>query len=314
MINTNKITPESTKYARGTVWWVELTADPVCSASQIFKRPCLIISNDEFNCKFNKITVIPLSTKERYEGHDTIVQTIIDGKMSYILCDQIRQVDFSVIGTYAFTLNKACLREVERILNKLYFEQPVVDEVVETAVDMTDDRAKISVIEPPEIEEATKFDDKNMFVRLNNSVQDKLNKTASDLNDLQKRIQANFNTVNGVAPKKTKTITKTVSTNNVNNQKSKCSNTNNNVINHVKRNDPPTRLFLGRKPSAMPTKYYSDIDNNIRWWNDYLTNGVEYCMEKYSLTDKISFSKRKYLVKVKLLKLGYDLNKIIEPH
>jgi mRNA-degrading endonuclease toxin of MazEF toxin-antitoxin module len=288
MINTNKI-PESTKYARGTVWWVELTADPVCSASQIFKRPCLIISNDEFNCKFNKITVIPLSTKERYEGHDTIVQTIIDGKMSYILCDQIRQVDFSVIGTYAFTLNKACLREVERILNKLYFEQPVVNEVVETAVDMTDDRAKISVIEPPEIEEATKFDDKNMFVRLNNSVQDKLNKTASDLNDLQKRIQANLNTVNGVESKRTKTITKAKSPINT---------------------DTKNKTSKKSTPS-MPSGYFSDIQNNIDFWNDILKHSEEYMIDKYNFRDRLQLMKRKSRVKIFLKSLGYDITKTI---
>ena len=57
MCDTSNII-RSTAYARGTVWWVTLQIDPMCDTLQRFKRPCLIISNDEFNMKFGKVTII----------------------------------------------------------------------------------------------------------------------------------------------------------------------------------------------------------------------------------------------------------------
>lgn len=52
------------KYSQGDIVFIDL--DPAKGTEQKKKRPCLIISNDNYNKVFNTIIVIPISSSQKY--------------------------------------------------------------------------------------------------------------------------------------------------------------------------------------------------------------------------------------------------------
>ena len=117
---------KSTRFARGTVWWVNDVTDTMCTTSQKGSRPFLIISDSEYNIKWSKVTVIPLSHQNKYEGREFVCVTTIDGCKSYILTDQIRQLDISRLDNYVYTLNNKVLQQVDYNIVRLYTGNSVV--------------------------------------------------------------------------------------------------------------------------------------------------------------------------------------------
>lgn len=282
MNNTN--TTKSTKYARGTVWWVDLKSDPMCVTSQTFKRPCLIISNDDYNVRCDKRTVIPMSSQNKYNDWSTAVHTIYEGADSYILCDQIRQIDIKHFIGYVFTVNPKCMQEVEKIISDCYLSN--VSTLNYTRPYTTSKSTEVYT-DKNDKEFTTKICVKNDAVNKDNFC--KINNTVND------------NTTDN-------------NTDNSTNVANKSSITDLNRDTYIQSRDyahSPTRLFFGKCSSKMPQGFYSLIENNIKWWNDYLNEGQDYVMKKYNLDTVIRFQKRKYIVKKKLLDKHYDLSKPI---
>ena len=85
-----------------------------------------------------------------------------------------------------------------------------------------------------------------------------------------------------------------------------------NEIRHRKEVIPAQRKnYNGKCASQMPRGYYTILDHNIKWWNDYLNYGQKYVMEHYNLDTIVRFQKRKYIVKKTLLEHNYDITKPI---
>jgi len=245
---------KSTKYARGTVWWVNTIDDSMCSTSQKGRRPFLIISADEFNIRFGKVTVIPMSSQSKYDKYDYSVPTSIDGKVVYALVDQIRQMDIVHLLHYAYTINNVVLKDIDIILAKIYTD-----------------------------------------IRPNSCCQ---NKTHDTIN-LSK------------ATHKTDNINETNNINKISTLTNKRNVPITNEIRHIKREKNHPRTYKGRIGSAMPQGFYTILDNNIIWWNDFLNYGVDFVKNKYNLKDDTRFAKRKYLVRKILIDNHYDLTKPI---
>lgn len=91
------------RYARGTVWFAELP-DAEDTHQTAKPRPVLIISNNEFNKSGPTVTVLPMTTKE----HDYPFRVALDSgnpnkdnvQKSYVMCDQIRNVDKQILKNY----------------------------------------------------------------------------------------------------------------------------------------------------------------------------------------------------------------------
>jgi mRNA-degrading endonuclease toxin of MazEF toxin-antitoxin module len=251
---------KSTKYARGTVWWVNTINDSMCSTSQKGRRPFLIISADEFNIRFGKVTVIPMSSQSKYDKYDYSVPTSIDGKVVYALVDQIRQMDIVHLLHYAYTINNVVLKDIDIILTKIYTN-----------------------------------------IKSNSCCQSKT-----------------YNTINSFkTTDKTDNINKTDNSNKTDNINKISTSTNKrnvpiiNEIRHIKREKNHPRTYKGRIDSSMPLGFYTVLDNNIIWWNDFLNYGVDFVKNKYNLKDDTRFAKRKYLVRKILIDNHYDLTKPI---
>jgi mRNA-degrading endonuclease toxin of MazEF toxin-antitoxin module len=256
---------KSTKYARGTVWWVNTIDDSMCSTSQKGRRPFLIISNDEFNIRFGKVTVIPMSSQSKYDKYDYSVPTAIDDKVVYALVDQIRQIDTFYLLHYAYTINENVLHHIDNIITNLYTDLKIT------------------------------------YNTNNNDINVELNSTISILNSCLDK----FNSFLFDFHKYINTITNNKDKSNIHSESLK--NVNTNVI-----SDKTNTKKVKKNKSSMPYKFYSDLTNNIEFWNDLLINGETYVCNKYNLKNRAAFNRRKSRVKLYLIKCGYDISNIIE--
>lgn len=289
---------KSTRYARGTVWWVETKDDSMCTTSQKGRRPFLIISNNEFNRRFGKVTVIPMSHQDKYEQYDFVISTIIDGKKCYALVDQIRQMDTSYLKSYAYTLNTALLTDIDTILVELYtnmeFEDSCEDDDSGNHIEMTN-ASSITDIDAlnnriSELDEAIKSTHStlNDYAQELNALLSNLNKSINSLRETGETSTSNYEKITVSETKPTKTIKAS--------KKSKSSKTKSNKHNK----------------SSMPYKFYSDINNNIDFWNDLLVEGETFVCSKYNLKDGAPFNRRKSRVKMCLIEHGYNVTDIID--
>ena len=317
MCDTSNII-RSTAYARGTVWWVTLQIDPMCDTLQRFKRPCLIISNDEFNMKFGKVTIIPMSSKQKYDNWDNIVVTSWGSGNSYILCDQIRQIDTQYLTEYAFTLNPKCMEQVEQFLLKFYFTH-------------NDNVDIVPVVEHKILNEGTTT--KENKVAKNNSNKELITNTTDSLNEIRQSNQEIIEkTIQSLKDKVDKMVNRvTVDSNSINTITNE-EKVKDNVSTYFKKakkaetsksnksKKTPAKKFnvtatnTSRRGLSMPYRFFVDIDNNIDFWNDLVTYGKAEVCKKYKLLDNTQFNRRKSRVKLLLEKHGYNptMDKIIE--
>lgn len=261
---------KSTKFARGTVWWIDNRTDSMCSTSQKGVRPFLIISNDEYNIKFGKATVIPMSHQDKYETYEAAVFTYFENQKCYILVDQIRQVDFKYLKSYAFTLAPDVLKMVDAMFIRIYThsnlelpKEPIKEKVVE------------NIQNPVKIEK-----ENNLELRLNNLekvVEEQTNLILKLVNDIQHNAFSN--------PKKEKVSVTTKKSTKANSKKNSAK----------------------KSKSSMPYGYFSDINNNIDFWNDLIKHGKEYVCDKYKLATESQFSHRKSRVSKFLHEQGIEL-------
>lgn len=108
------------KPSRGEIWMVKL--DSTVGHAQAKRRPCLIVSDDQFNHSSSKLcTLVPLTSKNKYNPLHVFIEPV--GKLhkpSYIMCDQIRIVSLQRFSgsCWAFVGNEI-LVEVEYALKVL---------------------------------------------------------------------------------------------------------------------------------------------------------------------------------------------------
>lgn len=91
---------------RGHVVWVNL--DPTIGSEIRKKRPCVIVSNDAANLYFDRITLLPITSKklEHIESFQVFLPASLSGlsKDSKILAEQIRTVSKKRVDPKPVTL------------------------------------------------------------------------------------------------------------------------------------------------------------------------------------------------------------------
>ena len=290
----------STKFARGTVWWVDVVKDSMCTTSQQGKRPFLIISNDEYNIRYKKVTALPMSHQEKYKNFDSAVCTVFDNKECYILVDQIRQIDFSYLCSYHFTVNGLVMDEVERKFKKLYTSDYFFTDEDNATSENSDTAYKVDSLAEQLNDLNTTLSNIKNFINITNSKVENHNKEiikiVTTLNDLVLGINNKKAVLDMMADVTiSKDTEKKVDSTKVKSNKPK-------VIGN--RNVP-------HSTSAMPSGFYTDVQNNVDFWNDLLIEGEEFVCKKYNLPDRIRFCKRKSNVRLFLERNGFDTTDII---
>lgn len=96
---------------RGDMYWVNL--DPTMGSEIKKKRPCLILSVNPINRARKTLIVVPLSTSAIVR-FPIVMPVICDGKDVTIVCDQIRTVDKSRLGSKIGEVDKKQLKDIEK--------------------------------------------------------------------------------------------------------------------------------------------------------------------------------------------------------
>lgn len=109
-----------TKPSRGQVWFVNL--DPTIGREQAKKRPCLILSADQFNRgPAGLLIVVPLTSKKRNIPFHVDVYPPAGGLSvaSFIMCEQVRSISVHRLINYIGEVTDSTLYAVEDILKML---------------------------------------------------------------------------------------------------------------------------------------------------------------------------------------------------
>ncbi len=103
---------------RGDIWWVNL--EPVKGHEQGGKRPCLIVSVNEFNrIPHGLVWALPITSNIRFKHAFTIAAQRGDGGLkldSMVLCHQLRTISTDRLILRAGTLPIALFTEVQKRL------------------------------------------------------------------------------------------------------------------------------------------------------------------------------------------------------
>lgn len=102
------------KPIRGEIWLTDL--DPVVGHEQAKLRPCLIISDDDFNSTASKLAVIiPLTSQYRNTPWYVEVDPPNGGlnKISYIMCNHVRTVSHLRFSKKCGLIDNDTIKQVE---------------------------------------------------------------------------------------------------------------------------------------------------------------------------------------------------------
>lgn len=99
---------------------VLVNLDPSMGSEIKKTRPCSIISPDEMNKYLRTVVLAPMTTKSR--SYPTRVEVKHEGKIGWIVLDQIRTIDKQRIIKKLGRLSKPEIREVKDIIKETYVE------------------------------------------------------------------------------------------------------------------------------------------------------------------------------------------------
>lgn len=105
------------KYARGTVWWLRSSSISADTNVQQGSRPVLIISRNNRGAS-SIVEVLTLTTNSDRSSKypDINVPVVIDGRISYIQCNQHMTVDTKRLVDFYCVIEDTIMKEVERCL------------------------------------------------------------------------------------------------------------------------------------------------------------------------------------------------------
>lgn len=119
------------KFIRGQVWW-QKPAPIRQPGIQSDGRPVVIISNNAGNRFSPAITVIPFTTADKKPLPTHVKVLMEDGKVSTVLCEQLRTISTELLDSYIGTLDDTKLTEIEgATLIALGFKQPEIQKEIE---------------------------------------------------------------------------------------------------------------------------------------------------------------------------------------
>ena len=98
---------------RGDVWWVDF--DPAIGGELRKRRPAIVVSNDYFNIRNNRVQVIPLTSSEKrlylFEAYVTLGE-----QRDKAMADQIRTVSKERFSNRAGRVTSREMAEIERAI------------------------------------------------------------------------------------------------------------------------------------------------------------------------------------------------------
>lgn len=105
------------KFMRGQVWWQRPSATKQIGV-QSDGRPVVIISNNACNRFSPAITVVPLTTAEKKPLPTHVRMLMEDGKVSTVLCEQLRTISTELIQNYVGTVDDTKMTEIDGAILK----------------------------------------------------------------------------------------------------------------------------------------------------------------------------------------------------
>lgn len=118
------------KYLRGQVWWQKPSTIKQ-PGIQNDGRPVIIISNNTCNRFSPAITVVPLTTADKKPLPTHVKMLMEDGKISTVLCEQLRTISTDLLEDYVGTLDDIKLTEIEEAtLIALGFKQQKIQKEI----------------------------------------------------------------------------------------------------------------------------------------------------------------------------------------
>ena len=102
----------------GEVWWVDL--NPVKGHEQGGRRPCLVVSVDEFNrLPHGLVWTVPITSNIRFKHAFTVAARPPEGGLkveSLMLCHQLRTISTDRLAKRAGVIPSALFEEVKKRL------------------------------------------------------------------------------------------------------------------------------------------------------------------------------------------------------
>ncbi len=99
---------------------VLVNLDPTIGSEIKKTRPCVIISPDEMNKYLRTIIVAPMTTTSR--KYPTRIEVKHDGKIGWIVIDQIRTIDKQRIIKVLGRLSKPEMKELKSVIKETFVD------------------------------------------------------------------------------------------------------------------------------------------------------------------------------------------------
>lgn len=321
--NINKNCEYAARYARGTVWWVNMEEDPMCPNMQQGERPVLIYSNNLHNNSGTLIEVIPLTSSESHERfvNKNCIKFNYDGD-SYILANMIKQINQSCFKSYYFTITDDIMEQVEHIRMKVdgtydkYVKPMIEAKAKENASQETngdfDNLYKLCNLLLSTDKSTDIVDNTSNLTEEISNLKEKINILTSDkeqlttkCDNLSKQV-SELETENALYKRVNEGLSEQCNKLHLN--KIVTTNTTNDIKTTPKKKvDAQKKTTIKHNRNSLPIGYWLSVDNNIQLWNDFIVYGLEYCMKKYDYPTKAKFNKRKSNAKMFLINQGYNV-------
>ncbi len=99
---------------------VLVNLDPTIGSEIKKTRPCVIISPNEMNKYLRKIVIAPMTTSSK--KYPTRIEVKHDGKIGWIVIDQIRTIDKQRIIKILGRLSKPEIKELKSIVKETFVD------------------------------------------------------------------------------------------------------------------------------------------------------------------------------------------------
>lgn len=300
-----------TRYARGTIWWCNLSEDNMLSYMQKGRRPVLIISDSKTNEIEHACTVLPISTSDKYDNYlDThqVVKYEYNNITSYVMCNMPRRISTFKLDRYYGVLSEELFDKV--MDNYLYY--------VDCSESQKKDNNNLVINNLHNI--LSSFDKlANLITKVSDLTEviiSNKEKTPETVTEVPKRnivetevrpiIAEEVKVENNIIT--TETESKKVMKNDPDNtkiDKSDRLSMTMSIRSNTKSNIHRGKDINSRRKNIFEQGYWQVKNNNIEFWNELLIGDIDSMIKKYKYKNRVDISRRKYEVKKFLLKAGY---------
>lgn len=97
-----------------------INLDPIIGHEIHKTRPCIIISPEEMNENLGTVIIAPMTTKSH--DYPTRVKVTFQGKMGWIVLDQIRTVDKKRLVKKLGSIDENAIKKVKDIISEMLVE------------------------------------------------------------------------------------------------------------------------------------------------------------------------------------------------